>query len=92
MLDIVDQIPAGAVATYGDVAELVGSGGPRQVGQVMAAYGHLVAWHRVILASGRLPPGHEKEAAERLRSEGVRFRPDGDRVDLSNMRWAGPET
>ena len=90
VLDLVDLVPRGKVVTYGDVAELIGSGGPRQVGQVMSVYGHLVSWHRVILASGALPPGHEREAAKLLHAEGVPFRAGGDRVDLRSARWPGP--
>ena len=90
VLDLVDQIPRGRVLTYGDVAELLGTGGPRQVGQVMATYGSLTCWHRVILATGGLPPGHEGEAAKRLRAERVAFRTDGARVDLAKSRWVGP--
>ena len=36
VLSVVEQIPPGRVATYGDIAEMVGRGGPRQVGHVMA--------------------------------------------------------
>lgn len=90
VLDLVDQIPPGRVLTYGDVAELLGAGGPRSVGQVMATYGSLTHWHRVILATGALPPGHEEEAAERLRGERAAFRTDGARVDLAVARWSGP--
>ena len=35
VLDVVDAIPAGQVMSYGDVAEYLGAGGPRQVGRVM---------------------------------------------------------
>lgn len=51
VLDCVDLIPSGRVATYGDIATLVGTG-PRQVGRIMAVHGHLVAWWRVVRADG----------------------------------------
>lgn len=51
VLDCVDLIPPGRVATYGDIATLVGTG-PRQVGRIMAVHGHLVAWWRVVRADG----------------------------------------
>ena len=51
VLDCVDLIPPGRVTTYGDIAALVGTG-PRQVGRIMALYGHLVAWWRVVRADG----------------------------------------
>ena len=50
VLDVVDQIPEGMVMTYGDIAELLGRGGARGVGTVMARYGSDVPWWRVIRA------------------------------------------
>ncbi|HUR04803.1 MAG TPA: MGMT family protein, partial [Nonomuraea sp.] len=35
VLDVVESIPPGMVMSYGDIAEYLGEGGPRQVGQVM---------------------------------------------------------
>ncbi len=37
VLDLIERIPPGRVLSYGDVAEAVGAGGPRQVGAVLAA-------------------------------------------------------
>ena len=51
VLDCVDLIPPGRVATYGDIAAMVGTG-PRQVGHIMAAHGHLSNWWRVVRADG----------------------------------------
>lgn len=85
VLAAVDQIPAGRVATYGDIAEYVGGGGPRQVGRVMASYGAAVAWWRVIRADGTPAAGLEERALARLRAEGTSVR-DG-RVDLRTARW-----
>ncbi len=39
VLDVVDAIPAGQVMSYGDIAEYLGAGGPRQVGRVLSRYG-----------------------------------------------------
>ena len=89
VLDAVDRIPPGQVMTYGDVAEYVGSGGPRQVGQVMSRWGGAVAWWRVLRADGSPPPGHESRALERYRDEGTPLRPGGRRVDLRQARWDG---
>jgi alkylated DNA nucleotide flippase Atl1 len=75
--------------TYGDVAEYVGSGGPRQVGTVMARWGGAVAWWRVLKADGSPPPGHEAEALRRYRAERTPLRASGTRVDLSRARWDG---
>ena len=88
ILDVVDSIPPGRVMTYGDIAGLLGRGGPRQVGATMASWGGSVAWWRVLKADGSPPPGHEREALELYRSEGTPLRPDGERVDLRSARWA----
>jgi methylated-DNA-protein-cysteine methyltransferase related protein len=85
VLTVVERIPPGRVMTYGAIAEFVGSGGPRQVGTVMARYGGAVPWHRVVNASGRVVPGHEAEALRRLRAEGTPLR--GERVDLRQAAW-----
>src|SRR4051794_36962480 len=50
VLDVVDRVPPGQVTTYGDVAEYLGQGGPRQVGAVLAEHGGAVAWWRVVRA------------------------------------------
>ena len=98
VLALARAIPAGQVATYGDLARLVGEGGPRQVGQVMSRYGSDAPWWRVLRASGRPPVGHEASALEHYRREGpplVGGLPDGAgmpwrdyRVDLRRARWS----
>ena len=90
VLDVVDQIPEGRVMTYGDIAELLGRGGPRGVGTVMARYGSHVPWWRVIRAGGYFPQGLEDEALGHYREEGtplVRGQLEGRRVDLARARW-----
>jgi alkylated DNA nucleotide flippase Atl1 len=92
VLDIVDRIPAGKVMAYGDVAELLGQGGPRQVGSVMSRYGSSVTWWRVIRASGEAPQGLQDEALAQWRAEGtalVRGALAGRRVDMTRARWDG---
>ncbi|WP_028279115.1 MGMT family protein [Arthrobacter sp. H5] len=37
VLEVVRLIPSGHVLSYGDIAEILDHGGPRQVGAVMAA-------------------------------------------------------
>jgi methylated-DNA-protein-cysteine methyltransferase-like protein len=85
VLAVVERIPAGRVMTYGAIAEVLGHGGPRQVGAVMSRYGGSVPWHRVVNAAGRVVPGHEVEALRRLRAEGTALR--GERVDLRSATW-----
>lgn len=99
VLDAVELIPPGRVMTYGDVAEWLGEGGPRQVGRVMALYGGGVPWWRVVRADGRLLPGHEPSALAEYRAEGTPLRPGGPaaegrvphvpRVDMRRARWDG---
>ena len=101
VLALARSIPAGQVATYGDLARLVGEGGPRQVGQVMSRYGSDAPWWRVLRASGLPPAGHEVRALVHYRAEGtplVGALPDGAgmppadyRVDLRRARWS-PES
>ena len=92
VLGIVDQIPSGMVLAYGDVAELLGRGGPRQVGSVMSRYGSSVNWWRVTRASGEPPPGIADEALAHWRMEDtalVRGSLAGRRVDMTRARWDG---
>lgn len=87
VLAVVESIPVGRVLSYGDIAEMVGSGGPRQVGQVMSRYGAAVPWWRVCRTDGTPPSCHEHRALEHLRSDGVTMR--AGRVDMDLARWDG---
>jgi alkylated DNA nucleotide flippase Atl1 len=89
VLEVVERIPSGRVMSYGDVAEYVGQGGPRQVGRVMSTWGGGVPWWRVIRADGGLLPGHERRALARYAEEGTPLRPGGLRVDMRRARWDG---
>jgi alkylated DNA nucleotide flippase Atl1 len=93
VLDVVDSIPAGRVLSYGDVAEAIGAGGPRQVGRVMALWGGGVAWWRVVHADGSLLAGHERAALARYKAEGtpLRWPADGGipRIDMRSARGLG---
>lgn len=89
VLDAIERIPRGYVLTYGDVAEYVGAGSGRVVGNVLHQHGHEVAWWRVLLSTGRPNPASPVRALERLRAEGTPLLPGGERVDLSAARWDG---
>src|SRR5690242_17627771 len=98
VLELTERIPAGRVLTYGDVAEWLEEGGPRQVGRVMALYGGAVPWWRVIRADGVLLPGHELDALGHYRAEGTPLREASrsseghvPRVDMRRARWDGGE-
>lgn len=87
VLAVVDAIPRGRVLSYGDVAELLGTGSARTVGAVMSRHGHEVPWQRVVLSTGEPAPSSPAEALRLLRAEGVPMR--GDRVDMHAARWDG---
>ncbi|CAM5429101.1 hypothetical protein GCM10010329_01490 [Streptomyces spiroverticillatus] len=96
VLAVAEEVPPGRVMTYGDVAEWLGEGGPRQVGRVMALYGGAVPWWRVVRSDGRLLPGHELRALEHYRAEGTPLRTaprsaEGHlpRLDMRRARWDG---
>jgi alkylated DNA nucleotide flippase Atl1 len=98
VLDVAERIPPGQVMTYGDVAEWLEEGGPRQVGRVMSLYGGAVPWWRVVRADGVLLPGHELEALGHYRTEGTPLKganraAEGHlpRVDMRRARWDGGE-
>ena len=71
-----EQIPRGRVASYGDLAELVGTG-PRHVGNVMRLYGGNVPWWRVTSSYGDLPEHVRDEARARWADEGIAWKPNG---------------
>ncbi len=86
VLAVVAQVPPGRVLTYGDVAELLGHGSARGVGQSMARAGDEVCWWRVVRADGGLHEPLRARAAVEHGREGTPRRPDG-RVDLGRARW-----
>jgi methylated-DNA-protein-cysteine methyltransferase related protein len=72
ILDVLVMLGEGEVVTYGDVAEQAGyPGRARLVGRLLATTAIDVPWWRVVTATGRLVPGHEREQAALLRAEGV---------------------
>jgi len=89
---VVDRIPPGRVATYGQVAEVAGlPGQARQVGWALHALrsSTRVPWQRVVNVRGRLSvraSGHEREQRRLLEREGVRFDANG-RIDLERDGW-----
>lgn len=90
VLAVVKRIPEGRVMTYGDVAFVLGSRAARMVGQVMAHYGHAVAWWRVVPVSGKPPHGHTVQAKEHYVREGTPIvagsPPEGYRIKLALAR------
>ncbi|BBX17880.1 DNA methyltransferase [Mycolicibacterium duvalii] len=83
---LVAAIPAGSVATYGDIAAAAGLSSARIVGWIMRTDSSDLPWHRVIRASGEPAPHLRSEQLARLRTEGVPA-VDG-RVPLRQYRHA----
>ena len=86
------DIPSGAVASYGQIAEIAGvRRGARQVGYALRHLprGHDVPWFRVITASGKIAFEHGSDAfneqAKRLMMEDVAILKG--RVDMKKYRW-----
>ena len=100
---LVAAIPAGRVATYGQIAALAGH--PRRarhVGNALAAPDHPghphLPWHRVINAQGRIsrrggadwsPGDAEPRQMRLLQAEGIAFKTG--RVNLEQFRWRPEE-
>jgi len=90
---IVQQIPKGSVATYGQIADLAGLPGyARQVGYALHAIpdGLDVPWHRVINSKGmislRSTGPFDQVQRSLLEAEGVEFSKNG-RVSLAIFQW-----
>lgn len=89
---VVRRVPRGSVATYGQVARLVGLGrAARQVGYALHALpaGTAIPWHRIINAAGRIslrPDAGGIDQRLRLLAEGVTVTESG-RVSLARYQW-----
>src|SRR5262249_26833537 len=90
---LVREIPRGRVATYGQLARLIGRGlTPVGIGWALGAVGDDVPWQRVINSKGGIStdnrhPGLQKRL---LKKEGVRFNREGF-VDLSRYQYRWPQ-
>jgi len=90
---VIALIPAGRVASYGDIARQAGfPGAARQVGRALRKLPAKtrVPWHRVLAADGKIALPEQSSAArlqrERLEAEGVVFKGNG-KVDIKKFRW-----
>ncbi len=91
LLDLVDSVPPGRVTSYGRLAAALERVGPRHVGALMARYGHLTCWWRVVDASGRLPGALAWKAEPHWRAEATPLA-DGrtPRVLIARAAWNPP--
>lgn len=88
ILSVVAEIPEGRVASYGQIARLIGrEKNSRLVGKVLSMAGFYGDYpcHRVVNHAGRLAP-YFREQRERLAEEGVCFKENGC-VDMKQFRW-----
>jgi len=98
---IVKQIPAGKVATYGQIAAYIPRPASmpqedylamraRWVGYAMGSSPDDVPWQRVINSQGKVSPRKGAETQKNLlEAEGVPF-DSRQRVDLAKFAWSGP--
>ena len=91
--EVVQRIPPGKVATYGQVAALAGYPGyARQVGYALHATppGMDLPWHRVVNAKGMVSlksdGPYDDIQRQMLESEGVVFN-EKDRIPLKVYQW-----
>ena len=88
ILSVVEEIPYGKVATYGQIAKLIGRDkNSRLVGKVLSMsefYGDYPC-HRVVNHAGRLAPNFEDQH-DLLIAEGVQFKDNGC-VEMSKYQW-----
>jgi methylated-DNA-protein-cysteine methyltransferase related protein len=89
---VVRQIPPGKVATYGQIAEIIGCSA-RMVGYAMAALKHIdapdVPWQRVVNRMGKisiLDPFGKSIQRQILEEEGVSFS-KSDQIDFREYGW-----
>lgn len=88
ILSVVEEIPKGRDATYGQIARLIGRDkNARLVGKVLSmagVYGEYPC-HRVVNHAGRLVPGWQEQYSL-LKSEGVPLKNE-NHVDLMKCQW-----
>lgn len=88
ILSVVEEIPEGSVASYGQIAKLIGrEKNCRLVGKVlsMAEFYGQYPCHRVVNHAGRLAPQFI-EQRDLLQSEGVELKENGC-VDMKKYQW-----
>lgn len=85
---VVEEIPIGSVATYGQIAKLIGcEKNSRLVGRALkisSIYGDYPC-HRVVNAEGRIAPSWDQQRYL-LEREGITFK-DLKHVDLKKHKW-----
>jgi len=92
VVDIIQRIPNGKVATYGQIAAYAGNPhAARQVAYILhsASQKKNLPWHRVVNSKGgiSLKPRHGYELQKQLlKKEGIAFDAN-DYIDLKRFQW-----
>ncbi len=92
---VVQQIPSGRVATYGQIVAIVGGCSAQMIGFAMAGLprGSTVPWQRIINRQGKVSPRGTDKSGDRQRAlledEEVTFNAQGQ-VNFSSFGWSGP--
>jgi len=95
VLELVNRIPYGKVASYGQIALIAGvARGARQVGHILHVNGGDYPWWRVINNAGRLSTtvldNQDKSQRDLLLEEGVLVNENLE-LDIEEYRWR-PDT
>lgn len=86
--DVVEQIPCGRVASYGQIARMLGRPrAARVVGWAMRCCPERLPWQRVVMGDGSITGGMYANIRKGLlEAEGITFLMDG-RVDMKSCSW-----
>lgn len=93
VIELIQQVPKGKVATYGQIAKLAGKPqGSRGVSWILhsSSKAYNLPWHRILNSKGKIsfPEGTSefKQQKKLLEKEGIEF--DGDNeIDMVEFQW-----
>jgi methylated-DNA-protein-cysteine methyltransferase related protein len=91
--DLIEQVPSGKVATYGDIARMADCRSARAVGFALNQLpeGSNIPWQRIINSQGKISTrvNDQGELVQQilLEEEGIEF--INGKVNLHKYRWAG---
>ena len=92
IIEIIQSIPFGSVATYGQIAHMAGTRDARLVGYALASnhpHGDPIPWHRVVSKDGKISLKDKPKYLTQkklLLSEGIIFGED-EAIDLKKKGW-----
>jgi methylated-DNA-protein-cysteine methyltransferase related protein len=96
ILSVIKQVPAGNVATYGQIALVAGASNARMIGRILKHLpdGTDVPWHRILNSGGTISVrgdgGPSLEQSRRLKDDGVFITANG-KVNFREYGWSGPD-